>query len=59
MESQRNEHTRSSFLSYIPPTHLHHLNAYKYRGVDESILGRLFLNDFWNRAVTFLPLWLA
>ena len=35
------------------------LREYRYRGVDKSVLSRLFLTRYWNRLVTFMPMWLA
>jgi len=39
----------------IPPKGLKALDEYKYTGQDLSILVRLFLRDFWNSCMVFIP----
>jgi len=45
---------------YISPQGVQNLNNYKYSGVDESILVKLFMKDFWNWLIDHMvPIWIA
>jgi hypothetical protein len=44
---------------YIPQAGLANLSRYKYHGSDNSLIGRFVLQPFWNKAVTWLPTWMA
>ncbi|GMJ04574.1 aminoalcoholphosphotransferase 1 [Hibiscus trionum] len=45
-------------MGYIGAHGIAALHRYKYSGVDHSYLAKYVLQPFWNRFVTFLPLWM-
>lgn len=44
---------------YVSKRGLGNLHAYKYSGVDNSLVARHVMQPFWTRAVNYLPLWMA
>jgi hypothetical protein len=44
---------------YIPEHRLPILKAYKYNGVDKSIMGRLVLRHWWEWFARLIPDWMA
>jgi len=47
------------YHAFISQSGLENLRSYAYHGVDNSLCGRLFLNAFWERVITLMPMWLA
>ncbi|XP_039054684.1 choline/ethanolaminephosphotransferase 1-like [Hibiscus syriacus] len=45
-------------MGYIGAHGMTALHRYKYSGVDHSYLAKYVLQPFWNRFVTFFPLWM-
>lgn len=46
-------------VKYIKEEYKDNLRNYKYRGGDNSILYKIFINPFCNWAVEYMPMWLA
>ncbi|CAD6977284.1 unnamed protein product [Tilletia controversa] len=42
-------------FNYIPAERRRNLHAYKYSGVDQSLVSRYILNPYWNWLVTLFP----
>jgi ethanolaminephosphotransferase len=45
--------------NWLSSENLKALENYAYTGIDLSFLVDLFLRDFWNWCMNFVPLWMA
>jgi len=55
------EEMKKPFLYYpfISQNGLENLKTYAYHGQDNSICGRVFLNNFWEWCLKLMPTWVA
>jgi len=57
---ERSQGLGQGIYGYISPQGVQNLDLYKYSGVDESILVKLFMKEFWNWLIdNVVPIWIA
>lgn len=53
-------HTSPAWIwHWLSPKNLKELENYHYSGEDLSFLVELFLRDFWNWCMNYVPVWMA